>query len=100
LMHYPHGKHRSNYFTTFRRGDWKVVYHAIPDEPTTGGFIQSNGERYQLFNLADDPFESQELSKSHPDQLRRMMGLLVKSLEEHDALYPVKDGKELRPKVP
>lgn len=100
LMHYPHGKHRSNYFTILRSGDWKVIYHAIPDEPTTGGFIQSGGERYQLFNLAEDPFEGEDLAKSHPDQLRKMMALLIKRLEEHEALYPEKDGKELRPMLP
>ncbi|MEM7396211.1 MAG: sulfatase-like hydrolase/transferase, partial [Verrucomicrobiota bacterium] len=39
LMHYPHGRHRSNYFTTWRDGNWKVIYHTLPEQPTTGGRI-------------------------------------------------------------
>jgi len=30
LMHYPHAPHRSDYFTTYRDGDWKVIYHYYP----------------------------------------------------------------------
>ncbi len=89
LMHYPHGPHRSNYFTTFRQGDWKVIYHYIPAK----NGLQSH---YQLYNLADDPFESQDLAASQPEQLRRMMQGLIAGLEKHDAVYPVhaEDGGE------
>ena len=55
LMHYPHGPHRSNYFTVWRNGDWKAIYHALPKEKTHGGSIQSEGH-YELFNLKRDPF--------------------------------------------
>ncbi|MCX7824905.1 MAG: N-acetylgalactosamine-6-sulfatase, partial [Verrucomicrobiae bacterium] len=102
LMHYPHGPHRSNYFTVWRDGDWKVIYHALPDVPTHGGFIQSGGAHYQLFNLKDDPFEQNDLAGSRPDELRRMMRGLIAALEKHNALYPVdKDGTTpLKPKLP
>ena len=40
-MHYPHAVHRSNYFTTWREKDWKVIYHTLPEIPTTGGRINS-----------------------------------------------------------
>jgi len=102
LMHYPHGPHRSSYFTVWRDGDWKVIYHAIPDAPTTGGFVQSDGKHYQLFNLKDDPFEQNDLAASKPDELRRMMRGLITALEKHNALYPVdKDGSTpLKPKLP
>ena len=43
LMHYPHGPHRSNYFTVWRNGDWKAIYHALPKEKAHGGSIQSEG---------------------------------------------------------
>lgn len=102
LMHYPHAPHRSNYFTVWRDGDWKVIYHALPDVPTHGGFIQSGGAHYQLFNLKNDPFEQNDLAASKPDELRRMMRGLITALEKHNALYPVdKDGvTPLKPKLP
>ncbi|QDS89258.1 Arylsulfatase [Rosistilla ulvae] len=101
LMHYPHGPHRSNYFTSWRDGDWKVVYHTLPNEKTTGGFVQFDGGHYELFNLADDPFESTNLAESHPQELTRMMQGLIAQLQAHDALYPVDDaGHELRPQLP
>ena len=101
LMHYPHGIHRSNYFTTWRDGDWKVIYHTLPKISTSGGHIQFEGGHYQLFNLARDPFESTNLANSNPRELKRMMKGLINQLEKHQAVYPVDgDGKELRPKLP
>jgi len=101
LMHYPHGIHRSNYFTVWRDGDWKVVYHTLPDVPTTGGHIQFTGGNFELFNLAQDPFESKNLAASEPDVLQRMMKGMLAALEGHHAVYPVdNEGKELRPRVP
>ncbi|MFV1964706.1 MAG: sulfatase [Pirellulaceae bacterium] len=95
LMHYPHSPHRSDYFTCYRRGDWKVIYHYIPSKA-------SEGSHYQLYNLAKDPFESTNLAVTHPDELRPLMQALVASLEKHNALYPVdKDGTTpLKPKRP
>jgi arylsulfatase A-like enzyme len=96
LMHYPHSPHRSDYFTCYRSGDWKVIYHFLPSKA-------SEGSHYQLYNLADDPFESTNLASSRPEQLRKMMQALAASLETHGALYPVseKDGQSpLRPILP
>jgi arylsulfatase A-like enzyme len=98
LMHYPHGQHRSNYFTTWRDGDWKVIYHTLPSKPTTGGHIQFKGGHYELFNLADDPFESTNLAESKPEILKKMMQGLTASLKGHDAVYPINDtGNRLLP---
>lgn len=82
LMHYPHAPHRSDYFTCYRNGDWKVIYHYYPSEG-------SENSRYQLYNLADDPFESTNLAASKPDQLRSMMQELIAELEAHNAATPV-----------
>lgn len=101
LMHYPHGKHRSNYWTSWRDGDWKVVYHTLPDIPTTGGFIQFEGGNYELFNLAEDPYEQNNLAASEPETLQRMMVGLTSQLQLHEAVYPVDaEGNELKPVVP
>lgn len=96
LMHYPHSPHRSNYFTVYRDGDWKVIYHYFPSEA-------SENSHYQLYNLADDPFESTNLAPTHPKELARMMKGLIAAMESENALYPVdkQDGKTpLKPQMP
>lgn len=102
LMHYPHGPHRSNYFTVWRDGDWKVIYHYLPQTRTHGDLLQSDGAHYQLFNLKNDPFERNDLAASEPARLRLMMEGLIAQAEAHKALYPVdKDGKtRLKPALP
>ena len=100
-MHYPHGRHRSNYWTSWRDGDWKVIYHTLPEIEAHGGKSQSGGEHYELFNLAKDPFESTNLASSEPKELKRMMKGLIQQLEEHEALYPIDEqGKPLPPAMP
>ena len=87
LMHYPHSPHRSDYFTSYRNGDWKVIYHYFPSEV-------SEGSHYQLFNLKADPFEQKNLAKNEPAELKRLMKELAAGLEQQGAVYPVeKDGK-------
>ena len=86
LMHYPHGPHRTDYWTSLRDGRWKVIYHYFPT-------AVSGGSHVQLFDLGADPFEQQDLATSRPDELKRMLQLLVKSLEEHQAVYPIDDDK-------
>ncbi|QDT92219.1 sulfatase [Gimesia algae] len=95
LMHYPHSPHRSNYFTTYRNGDWKVIYHYVPSK-------DSENSHYQLYNLAEDPFEQNNLAQSEPKKLKRLMRALIASMEQHDAQYPVEKGtnKALKPRMP
>ncbi len=101
LMHYPHGPHRSNYFTVWRDGDWKAIYHALPDVPAHGGHIQFKGGHHELFNLANDPFEQTNLAKQETDVLKRMMVGMQAALKNANAVYPVDaDGKSLQPQLP
>jgi arylsulfatase A-like enzyme len=95
LMHYPHAPHRSDYWTSYRDGGWKVIYHYYPSEA-------SENSHYQLYHLAEDPFEQRNLATSRPDELRRMMQGLVAALAAHDSVYPVeKDGTTpRRPRLP
>lgn len=93
LMHYPHA-HRSSYFTAYRHGEWKVVYHYLPTEKSGGG-------HYQLFHLASDPYEQKDLASEKPAELRRMMQELTAGLESQNAAYPRDaEGKVLKPLVP
>jgi len=85
LNHYPHGDHRSNYFTSLVKADWKVIYH-----------YPVNGEAtYELFNLKADPFEMEYLSESNPAQLKVMMEVLSAEMTSKKAKYPEKEGKVL-----
>lgn len=92
LMHFPHS-HRSSYYTVYRLGDWKLIYH----------YTKPEAERYELFHLAEDPAEAENLAKAQPADLTRMVAAMSKALEEAGAQYPVaKDNpdKELKPIVP
>jgi hypothetical protein len=88
-----------------RRLRWSL---GLPKHPrilansATRNFKVSGHSHYQLFQLADDPFEQQYLAATQPDQLRRMMQRLTASLEQHQAVYPVdQDGTTpLKPKLP
>ena len=101
LMHYPHGTHRSNYFTVWRDGDWKVIHHALPEIPTHGGFLQHEGGPFQLFNLKDDPFEQKDLAKEQPDELKRLVAGMRAELDRMDAVHPVDAaGQAILPEVP
>ena len=94
LMHYPHGPHRTDYFTVYRSGDWKVIYHYFPTEV-------SDGSHYQLYNLKEDPFESTNVADKHPEKLRALVKGLYQELVAHSALYPVdKQGEPVRPVIP
>ncbi len=79
LMHFPHA-HRGNYFTSFRNGDWKLIYHYHPESPEFPS--------YELFNLAADPFENNDLSGSRKDIAKSMIQQMATQLEAEGALYP------------
>ena len=95
LMHYPHSPHRTDYFTTYRNGDWKVIYHYFPTEV-------SEGSHYQLFNLKADPFEQKNVATTEPVELKRLMLGLIAGLEKQGAVYPVDkaSGGTLKPQLP
>ncbi len=95
LMHYPHAPHRTDYFTTYRDGEWKVIYHYIPSKV-------SEDSHYQLFNLKADPFEQTNLATKEPATLKLLMQGLITGLEKQNAVYPVEkaSGTTLKPKQP
>jgi arylsulfatase A-like enzyme len=95
LMHYPHAPHRSDYWTSFRDGPWKVIYHYQPS-------VASENSHYQLFHLGRDPFEQNNVAGSEPAELRRMMQGLIAALEKHGAVYPTAKagGGALTPRLP
>ena len=92
LMHFPHGEHRCNYFTTYRKGKWKLIYYYNPETP--------DKPEFKLYDLKKDPFEKNELSERRQYKAQKMIKLMTERLEYEKALFPVDaDGKELRPRL-
>lgn len=90
LMHFPHGEHRANYFTTYRKGDWKLIYYYNPET--------SGKPSWKLYNLKEDPYEASELSEKHPEQVALMIKMMKERLEKENALYPIdKEGNTCNP---
>ena len=90
LSHFPHPR-RDKHFTTYRDGDWKLIYHYLP----TGDV-----KRYSLFNLKADPTESKNVALQNPKLLKRLTQAMANQLADSDALYPLVDGKEIKPIIP
>ena len=80
LMHFPHGEHRANYFTTYRKGDWKLIYYYHPEKP--------NAPSWKLYNLKEDPYETSDLAEKYPEQATWMIKQMQERLEKEEALYP------------
>ncbi len=105
LMHYPHG-HRSSYFTAYRKGDWKLVYHyrtgkdPSKTDPHELMYRERNGgrlpdwPRVELFHLAADPGESENLAATEPGKLRDMMDAMNAALQRTGAQMPLDDDKQ------
>jgi arylsulfatase A-like enzyme len=93
LMHYPH-EHRDRYFTSFRQGDWKVIYHYFPEDSPTE-------QQYQLYHLKSDPAESNNLAAAEPAQLHTMMALMIERLTEYQSVFPVDSNQTpIKPVIP
>ena len=90
LSHFPHPR-TDKHFTTYRDGDWKLIYHYLPTK---------NVKRYALYNLAADPTESRDVAEANPKQVKRLTQAMADQLVRSDALYPIVDGKEVKPIIP
>jgi arylsulfatase len=61
-----------------RQGDWKIVWDQR---------LPADERRWQLFNLAADPFEQHDLSASNPEQLAHMLGRWDQYDEDSGVIY-------------
>jgi arylsulfatase A-like enzyme len=96
MCHFPHS-HRSSYFTSFRKGDWKLVYRYI----TNTGKRKSKKPlpKYELYDLKNDPYETKNLALGNTKKTNEMICLMSKQLETENALFSVRDDHELRPQL-
>ena len=83
--HYPH-YHGSQWMpgASIREGDWKLVEHYHWDNT-------------ELFNLADDPGEQNDLSRSRPEVAQRLLASLHTWQEEIQAKLPVPNPDYVSP---
>jgi arylsulfatase A-like enzyme len=84
LMHFPHD-HRSKYFTSYRNGNWKIIYHYFPA-------LNPANTRFELFNLSTDPYETTNLAIKMPQKLKQLFNLMRTQLEKEGALYPIDEN--------
>jgi hypothetical protein len=72
-VHYPH-EHRSDFFSWIRQGDMKLIYNfqgpSLPEYDT-----------HQLYNLANDPTESNDLAASQPETVMQLSRRLAQMLD-------------------
>lgn len=54
----------------------------------------------ELFDLAVDPFESNNLAETNPKLVREMLGAMIETLTESGAQYPVAHGEPIKPSDP
>ena len=90
MCHFPHS-HRSSYFTSFRKGDWKLIYRYL----TSAGKRKSKQPlpKYELYNLKNDPYETKNLAPENSKKINEMIGLMKRQLKEENALFPTKEMK-------
>jgi len=76
FWHFPH-YHGSGWKpgSAMRKGNWKLVVH-----------YEDN--RAELFNLAENPGETSDVSGKFPEKTRKLKNLLNERLMESNALFP------------
>jgi len=65
-----------------RRGDWKALYL----DPNSGMLAGPGQARWMLFNLKDDPAEQNDLSASHPEELKALVTLWGEYAHQHHVI--------------
>ena len=90
MCHFPHS-HRSSYFTSFRKGEWKLIYRYLP----SAGKRKSKQQlpKHELYNLKNDPYETNNLALGDDKKTKEMIGLMKRQLKEENALLPDKKIK-------
>ena len=70
-----------------RQGDWKILYVPSILSRDVRLPVLKPGQ-WQLYNLADDPAEMNDLADSNPKKLREMLALWEQYTQEINFIYP------------
>lgn len=70
-----------------RQGDWKIIYEPfhVVLEPRVSGI---KTDTWQLYNLANDPAEMNDLSEKNPEKLEEMIGYWDQYVAETGLVIP------------
>ena len=80
IWHYPHyGNQGGEPSSIIRQGDWKLIH-----------YYQDGRE--ELYNLANDLEEKENIANQHPDQVKELSGQLFAYLKEVGARFPERDS--------
>ena len=72
--HFPHYRGPIHPYSVLQQNDWKFIHHY--------------GEEPELFDLANDPYEEQNLATKNTHQLESMRAMLFQELHRLDAKLP------------
>ena len=75
-LHFPHGRHNDELFTTWVHDGWKIYY-----EHRSGA--------WSLCDLATDPYEQQDVLARHPDTALRLAREMIGHLEAMKVQWPL-----------
>ena len=75
VWHYPNFYHNQQPYSALRSGDWKLIYF-------------HSDQRIELYNLADDIGETNDLASKEPARAALLAKLLGRLLRERGALMP------------
>lgn len=75
VWHFPHHYSRQTPFSAIRVGEWKLIHHHVD-------------RRLELFNLAADISERNDLAAQEPQRARALAGQLAALLQERGAQMP------------
>lgn len=76
FWHFPHYRGRGIVpYSIARDGDWKLIKWY-------------EGPKFELYNLADDLGEKNNLAESHPEQLKRMNTIIERFVKDTEAKMP------------
>ncbi len=79
--HFPHYRQKDIVpYSIIREGDWKLIK-------------RYEGNKYELYNLADDLSEKEDLAQESPDRVRELDLKLIDWLKEVDARMPKMNPK-------
>ncbi|GGF40751.1 sulfatase [Echinicola rosea] len=79
FWHYPHyGNQGGDPSAIIRSGDWKLIYYW-------------ENKQAELYNLVTDPYEQEDVARSHGKMVKKLTQKLFGYLERHQASYPYPD---------
>jgi arylsulfatase len=71
-----------------RQGDWKIVWEAPHVTWWNSEALGISRDRWQLYNLARDPAELDDLAATEPERLQRMIALWDEYARENGVIIP------------